>query len=128
MDIQSRNKANTSPVLPRSGGNQNQQVRNAAEHLNNFSNGTKNPPHVQQGDNGRKDLLQSIMNLIQRLLAQFNKEPTPPNVQPVYGAIIPDEPPVQPVYGVILPGDPIGVQPVYGAIRTPAEQSGNKTI
>ena len=128
MDIQSRNKPHTSPVLPRSGGNQNQQVRNAAQHLDNFSNGAKNQSCAPQGNNQSKDIFQNIMNLIQRLLAQFDKEPTPPNVQPVYGAIVPDEPTppdVQPVYGVILPGEPTGVQPVYGGIRAPAEQSGD---
>lgn len=131
MDIQSRNKPIASPVLPRSGGNQNQQVRNAAQHLNNFSNGVKNPPNAPQGNNQSNNIFQNIMNLIQRLLAQFGKDPTPPNIQPVYGAIVPDEPTppdVQPVYGVILPGDSNGVQPVYGGIRAPAEQSGDTTI
>lgn len=132
MDIQSRNKPTTASVLPRSGGNQNQQVRNAAQHLNNFSNAAQNPTCAPQGNNQSKDIFQNIMNLIQRLLAQFNKEPPPPNVQPVYGAIVPDAPPppdVQPVYGVILPGEPIGAQPVYGGIRAPAEQSvGTTTI
>ena len=127
MDIQSRNKPNASPVLPRKGGNQNQQVRNAAQHLDNFSNGTKNPPHAPSGNNRSNDLLQNIMNLIQRLLAQFNKEPTPPTVQPVYGVIIPPNPTptppvVQPVYGVIIPPsepEPPVVQPVYGVIIPP---------